>query len=143
MQDKKPFWETKIGKIIGGAKEILPNNGVLGVLKNLIDTDEVLTPQEKEEAHKQLIEAYKAEVNDRDSARKREVEVSKTKKFDFMFNLTGFISLMAFAYIVYAITNMEIPESNSEVWIHLIGVTEGVMLSIVGYYFGSAMKQNK
>jgi hypothetical protein len=143
MQDKKPFNETAIGKILQGAKGILPNNGVLGVLKNLIDTDEVLTPQEKEEAHKQLIEAYKAEVNDRDSARKREVEVSKTKKFDFMFNLTGFISLMAFAYIVYAITNMEIPESNSEVWIHLIGVTEGVMLSIVGYYFGSAMKQNK
>jgi len=46
MENKKPFWETK-GKIIGGAKELLPNKGVLGVLKNLIDTDDTLSQEEK------------------------------------------------------------------------------------------------
>jgi len=141
---KKKFSETKVGQLLGGlAGKILPDSGVLGVVKNLIDTDDELTPQQKEEAHRQLKELHALEVEDRKSARQREVEVSKNGKFDLMFNLTGLVSLAAFGYIVFAIINLEIPESNKEVWIHLIGVTEGILLSIVGYYFGSAIKDNK
>jgi len=141
---KKKFSETKVGQLLGGlAGKILPDSGVLGVVKNLIEIDDELTPEQKEEAHRQLKELYALEVEDRKSAREREVEVSKTKKFDLMFNLTGIVSLAAFSYIVFAIINLEIPESNKEVWIHLIGVTEGILLSITGYYFGSAIKDNQ
>lgn len=141
---KKKFSETKVGQLLGGlAGKLLPDSGVLGVVKNLIDTDNELTPEQKKEAHRQLKELHALEVEDRKSARQREVEVSKNGKFDLMFNLTGLVSLAAFGYIVFAIINLEIPESNKEVWIHLIGVTEGILLSIVGYYFGSAIKDNK
>lgn len=139
---KKPFKETKVGKLLGNLGGILPDKGVLGVLKQVIDTDDTLTPEEKEEAHKALIEAYKAEVADRDSARNREVEIAKTGRFDLMYNLTGVVGLGAFSFIVYAIVYLEIPAENKEVWIHLIGICEGIVLSIFGYFFGTSMKDN-
>ena len=138
---KKPFKETKVGKLVGSLASLLPNQGVLGVLKEVIDTDDTLTPEEKEEAHKWLIEAYKAEVEDRDSARKREVEISKSG-IDWLFNITGLVGLGAFAFIIYAIISIEVPESNKELFIHGIGIVEGVALSIFGYYFGTSMKDN-
>lgn len=140
---KKPFKETRVGKLLSGAKSLLPEKGVLGVLKNLIDTDEELTPEEKAEAHKALVEAYEAEVADRDSARKREVEIAKSGKKDWLFSITGLVGLGAFAVIIWAILALEIPETNKELFYHLIGIVEGVSLSIFGYYFGTSMKDNK
>jgi len=139
---KKPFKETKVGKLLGNLGGLLPEKGVLGVLKQVIDTDDTLTPEEKEEAHNALIEAYKAEVADRESARQREVEVSKSGKVDWLLNITGLAGLAAFGIIIYAIISLEIPEGNKELFYHLIGIVEGVALSIYGYYFGTSMKDN-
>jgi hypothetical protein len=144
---KKKFKDTKVGqfilkKIPGFVGDILPEKGVLGVVKNLIDNDPELTSQDKIQLHNELIELYQLEVADRDSARKREVEKAKSGGFDFMFNLTGVIGLGAFAFIIYAIVFLNIPESNKEVWIHLIGICEGIVLSIFGYFFGSAVRKN-
>ena len=60
-----------------------------------------------------------------------------------MFNLTGLVGLAAFSFIIYAIVYLDIPESNKEVWIHLIGISEGIVLSIFGYFYGSAVRKNK
>ena len=144
---KKKFKDTKVGqfilkKIPGFVGDILPQKGVLGVVKNLIDNEPELTSQDKIQLHNELIELYELEVADRDSARKREVEKAKSGGFDFMFNLTGVIGLGAFAFIIYAIVYLQIPESNKEVWIHLIGICEGIVLSIFGYFFGSAVRKN-
>jgi hypothetical protein len=144
---RKKFKDTKVGQFIlkklpNFAKEVLPEKGVLGIVKNLIDDEPTLTPQEKETLHNELIELYEIEVADRDSARNREIEVAKTGSFDLMFNLTGLVGLGAFAFIVYAIVYLQIPEDNKEVWIHLIGICEGIVLSIFGYFFGSAVRKN-
>jgi hypothetical protein len=143
MTDKKPFFETKVGKIVGKLSGSLPDKGVLGVLKNLIDSDEELTPEEKKAAQEALIRAYEAEVSDRDSARKREVEIAKSGKIDWLFNITGVVGLGAFAIIIWAILALEIPKDNKDLFIHTIGIVEGVALSIFGYYFGTSMKDNK
>ena len=140
---KKPFKETKVGKLLGNLGGLLPESGVLGVLKSVIDTDDTLTPEEKEDAHNALIEAYKAEVADRDSARNREVEVSKSGKVDWLFNITGLVGLSAFGIVIWAILSLEIPESNKELFYHMVGIVEGVVLSIFGYYFGTSMKDDK
>jgi hypothetical protein len=142
---KKPFKDTAVGKFLlekvpGFVVDVLPDNGVLGIVKNLIDSDSSLTQYDKDMLLKEL---YQLEVEDRDSARKREVEKAKTGGFDFMFNLTGLIGLAAFAFIIYAIVYLSIPEGNKEVWIHTIGIIEGITLSIFGYFYGSAVKQNK
>ncbi len=55
---KKKFNETKVGKflahaapgILGTVGEVLPNNGVLGLVKNLIHKDPVLPAEDKEKA---------------------------------------------------------------------------------------------
>ncbi len=147
MKKNKKFKDTKVGqfilkKIPNFVGDILPEKGVLGVVKNLIDNEPELTSQDKIQLHNELIELYELEVADRDSARKREVEKAKAGGFDFMFNLTGVIGLGAFAFIIYAIVYLQIPESNKEVWIHLIGICEGIVLSIFGYFFGSAIRKN-
>lgn len=61
---------------------------------------------------------YKAEVADRDSARDREVEVKKSGKVDWLFNITGLVGLGAFGVIIYAIIALDIPEANKELLPH-------------------------
>jgi hypothetical protein len=148
-KDKKPFKETGLGKVIlnvipGFAKtasKVLPDSGVLGVIKNLIDNDPDMSEEEKAQAHSQLIELYKAEVEDRDSARKREAAIVTAGGKDWMMSLTGVVGLAAFAFLVYTVVTTKVPETNKEIFIHMIGIVEGVALSIFGYYFGSAVKK--
>lgn len=148
--DKKPFKETGLGKIllsvipgfIKGASKALPDSGVLGVIKNLIDTDPDMSDEEKAQAHDQLVELYRLEVQDRDSARKREAAIVNAGGKDWMMTLTGIVGLAAFAFLVYTVVTTQVPETNKEIFIHMIGIVEGVALSIFGYYFGSAVKKD-
>ena len=150
MKDKKPFRDTKLGKFLLGTApsivetigDVLPDKGILGIVKNLINKDDNMSADDKSEAHRQLVELYELEVMDRDSAREREVKV-KRYGVDWMFNATGIVGLAAFAFLVYTVVTTEVPETNKEIFIHLIGIVEGVALSIFGYYFGSAVKQDK
>jgi hypothetical protein len=150
MKEKKKFRDTRVGKflkekspkVLEVVGDLLPNSGVLGVAKNLINLSEDLSQEEKDILDSELMRMMELEVADRDSARKREIEISSHGKFDFLFYITGIIGLSAFCFIVYAIAFLSIPEANKEIWIHLIGITEGVVLSIFGYYFGSAIKRN-
>jgi len=151
--EKKKFRDTKIGKfltqkapkILNSVGDVLPSTGIFGVVKNLISSSDELSAEDKVIAIQQLeesIKVFEIEVKDRESARLREIEIAKTGKFDFLFYLTGFVGLSVFCFIVYAIVFLEIPNPNKEIWIHLIGISEGVVLSIFGYYFGSSIKKN-
>ncbi len=58
---KKKFKETKVGQFLLGKSgvldslaDVLPDKGLLGVVKNLIDKDEALPPPDKEMALKLL-----------------------------------------------------------------------------------------
>ncbi len=62
MPKKKRFSETKVGQFLAGAApgilgtvgDVLPDNGVFGVVKNLISKEESLPPEDKEKAMKLL-----------------------------------------------------------------------------------------
>jgi hypothetical protein len=133
LKDKAP----KIFNVVGG---LLPDKGVLGVVKNLISNDPELSTEDKKLLHDQAVEFYKLEVEDRDSARSREVEIAKVKKFDFMFTLTGLVGLGTFVFLVYAIVYINIPEHNEKTFYTLIGLCEGITLSLFGYFYGSSRK---
>lgn len=68
---KKKFSETKVGKflkklgssIVDNTEDLLPDNGLFGVLKNLISKDTKLTPKDKETALK-LLELDIAEMQE-------------------------------------------------------------------------------
>ena len=136
LKEKAP----KILDIIG---DVLPSSGTMGILKNIISKDPDLTPEQKAELHNQVTELYKLEVADRDSARKREVDISKAGATDWMMNVTGIIGLGSFLFLIYAIVFITVPEHNSELMIHTTGIVEGIVLSIVGYYFGSIAKNKE
>ena len=81
----KKFKDTKLGIFLGNtaphildiAGDLLPDAGVLGMVKNLIEKDEKIKPEDRKVALAQTKEMYELEVKDRDSARNREVEVKK------------------------------------------------------------------
>ncbi len=149
--NKKKFKDTALGKFVISkvpsalelVGDLLPDQGVMGVVKRLVDKtpDAQIAPEDKAAIHDKITELYALETADRDSARKREASIKKAGGFDIMFNLTGVVGLGIFTFRVYAITSMEIPHENKEIWIHLIGITEGIVLSIFGYFFGSAVKK--
>ena len=146
----KKLKDTKIGKILKNkapkileiAGNLLPEKGILGVVKNLIDSEPDLSSEDKAQLHKEILEAYKLEVEDRDSARKREVQIAKVRKFDFMFTLTGLVGLGTFIFLVYAIVYIQIPEHNEKTFYTLIGLVEGITLSLFGYFYGSSIRKN-
>ena len=122
----KKLKDTKIGlllkekapKILDLIGDVLPSSGTMGILKNIISKDPDLTPEEKAELHNQVIELYKLEVADRDSARNREVQISKVRKFDFMFNLTGLVGLGTFVFLVYCIVYIKFQRVTKKLFTH-------------------------
>lgn len=147
---KKKFKDTKVGKflaekapkILQTVGDILPDNGAFGIVKNLINLSDELTPEDKQMLTEEILKMEELQLKDRDSARNREIEIAKIHKYDFLFYLTGFTGLASFCFMIYAIVYLSIPEPNKEVWIHLIGITEGIVISIFGYYFGSSIRRN-
>lgn len=137
---KKPFKETAVGKFLfnkvpGLVGDVLPDKGVLGIVKNLIDSDESISAEEKAALKKEL---YEIEVADRDSARKREVEIKKAGGQDWMMFVTGIVGLASFVFTIYAV--VYVPSvSDNDLFVHLMGMIEGVVISnIFAYYYGTS-----
>ena len=153
---KEKHGTTRVGDFLRKVKGVAPDvlrlaGNVTGVdaLKNLgnaIQEDETMSDEKKEIALAELeldLKEYELEVEDRDSARKRQIEVAKAGKKDLLYNVSGFIGLGVFAFVVYSIIYLEVPEGNKEIFIHLIGIVEGVALSIFGFFFGTSDTEKK
>tara|TARA_R110000764_G_scaffold10226_1_gene31557 strand:+ start:2854 stop:3336 length:483 start_codon:yes stop_codon:yes gene_type:complete len=148
---KKKFKDTKLGQflkkagpgILDIAGELLPDAGVLGIVKNLIDNDPNMTIKDKVQAQSFIKEMYALEVADRDSARKREVEVAKTNKKDWMMLATGLTGLLSFIFTIYAVVYIPSVLDN-DLFVHLMGMIEGVVISnIFAYYYGTSAENRK
>lgn len=151
MENKKKFKDTKLGKfllktspsILDIAGNLLPDAGVLGIVKNLIDKDLNMSPEDKAQAQSYIKDLYALEVADRDSARKREVEVAKTNKQDWMMMFTGMTGLLSFIFTIYAVVYIPTVLDN-DLFIHLMGMIEGVVISnIFAYYYGTSSENRK
>ncbi len=143
------FRDTKIGKILSEKApkildvvgDLLPDKGLLGVVKNLVNNEPSLSAEDKEQIHQQLVQLYKLEVQDRDSARKREVEMVKAGASDWMMNLTGVTGLFCFVFIVYSVVYIPTVSEN-DLFVHLMGMIEGVVIgNIFAFYYGTSSKK--
>ena len=87
---KKKFKDTKVGKFLLGKSglvntigDVLPDKGVFGIVKNLIDKDPELPPQDKETALKLLemdiIEMENVKVGDHEFETDKAEEIFTTK----------------------------------------------------------------
>ena len=141
--------DTKIGKwlkekapkVLDVVGDLLPDQGYLGVVKNLISSDPDVSPEQEAEFEQM---AFELEAADRASARNREVELAKaTGKTDWMMILTGVVGLFSFLFTIYAVVYIENVREN-ELFIHLMGMIEGVVIgNIFAYYYGASVKKEK
>jgi hypothetical protein len=128
----------------------------LGIVNNIVDTGiDLLKAKGDPEAMKAVLELkeQKAEYTeehieyerimaaDRASARRREINIAKLGKIDFMLYLTGIVALGCFVAVVYVMLSGQLPEN--AIVHQIIGLLEGMVIAIVSYYFGSSKNSNK
>jgi hypothetical protein len=102
-----------------------------------------MSPEDKNAANEHIKNMFALEIEDRDSAREREVEIAKTERQDYMMLATGLTGLLAFIFIIYAI--VYIPSvSDNDLFVHLMGMVEGVVIgNIFAYYYGGSPNNSK
>jgi hypothetical protein len=138
----------KLGELFsGGAKDVIKE--VRGILDDNITNKEELKTLEiameelltkrlsmlQESAHKIL----ELEVSDRNSARSREVEYVKAlHRPDWLMILSGLVGLGSYIYMLVTLSRVTVPDPNRELFIHALGIVEGVAITIFSYYFGSS-----
>ena len=135
---KKKFKDTKVGKFLLGKSglvstigDVLPDKGVFGIVKNLIDKDPDLPPQDKETALKLLeMDIMEMESTTRrwESDMKSDSWLSKNTRPLVLIYLTIATTL----YIV--LDALEIPFNISDVWVELLRT---LLVTIYVAYFGS------
>lgn len=136
---KKKFSETKVGKflstvapgILGVAGDILPDAGILGMVKNLIKKDPALPPEDKEKAlmllEQDMIEMQ--EVSKRwSSDMKSDSWLSKNTRPMTLIFLT--ISMV----LLILLDSFEISFSVSGGWVDLL---KSLLITVYVAYFGS------
>tara|TARA_R100001369_G_C3290417_1_gene163782 strand:+ start:195 stop:653 length:459 start_codon:yes stop_codon:yes gene_type:complete len=151
MSNRKKIKDTKLGKwlaeklpkaldIVG---DILPDKGALGIIKNILDKDPDISPEQQAEFNSLVKEMYELEVKDRDSARQREIGIKQTGGQDWMMLLTGIIGLASFVFLIYAVVYVE-GVTDNDLFVHLLGMVEGVVIgNIFAYYYGTSSQDRK
>ena len=83
-------------------------------------------------------EMYALEVEDRKSARERQVEIVKAGGTDHMMTVSGIVALCAFITAILVGLFTELTEAQEKVYLHILGIVEGVALTIWNFYYGSS-----
>lgn len=138
MSNKK-FKDTKVGKflkekapgILDQVGDVLPDKGVLGIIKNLIDKDEKMLPQDKETAMALL---------NQETIEMQEV----TKRWSSDMNSDSWLSKntrpLALIFLTIATTLMIVVDStglNFEVKHSWVTLLETLLVTVYVAYFGS------
>lgn len=85
------------------------------------------------------IQSQKITVEDRNSARSREVEIAKSGKKDWIPASLAILAVVAFLGCLYALFTRAIPDGAArDVLMMLIGALIAIVKDLYGYYFGSS-----
>lgn len=145
--------DTKVGqwlkanapKVLDVVGDLLPSNGVFGVVKNAINIIQPDLPIEQKLEFTKLEQQFEKEIleleiKDREGARNREVEyVKATGHADWMQIIIGVMIMLSFFAGLILIGFKPIPTGNEHIMINAIGIMEGLVLSVASYYFGSSL----
>jgi hypothetical protein len=147
MEDKKKLKDTAVGKwlekslphvldVVGNA---LPDKGVLGVVKRLVDSEPDLTPEQRMEFSEI---AARQEMNAQDNVTKRwESDMSSDVKLAKVIRPSVLITILLFFMAVMIWDGVDPEFSPRENYIDLLQI---VMLTVFGAYFaGRTIEKTK
>lgn len=165
-KEKKAFKDTLFGKIVNKAAHVLPDTaGIalqavmgdpLGALSNLkekllgeaskgsIKARELLTQLDVEMAQIELefarvdLEETQAYLADTQNARSKEVSMIQAGASNWFQYLVGCVGLAMLGFCLYVLVYVVIPEQNRDLFLHFLGIIEGIAISIFTYEFGSS-----
>jgi len=129
------WFREKSPDVLEAVGELVPGGEILKALGVLIDRS-TESEEEKKRARLMLEELV---IRDRESARNREIEVTKaTGKRDYMQAFVGVAAmLIGITMVVWAKNGVE----DKEIFFHILGFAEGTLVGqVVNYYFGSSKK---
>lgn len=142
MEEKKKLRDTKLGEWfrnkapqhLEAIGDLVPGGQAVKAIGALIDAT-TESDTERMEARALLAQA---EAEDRASARTREIEYTKaTGGRDWMQAAVGIVGMVAFIMMIWWATQ---GVEEREVYFHLLGVVEGVAVTIYGYYYGASKR---
>jgi len=139
MEEKKSFKETKIGaflaakapKVLHAIGDVLPNQGTLGVVKNIISSDNKIKAVDKEEAMR-LIELDMQELKEVSSRWRADMKsdswLSKnTRPLALIFLTSSSVFMMA-------VDSFHMQFDVDDAWISLL---KTLLVTVYVAYFGS------
>jgi hypothetical protein len=145
--DRPKLKDTKLGQWLEGkaptvfdmVKDALPDQGVLGVVKNLIDKEPGLTPEQKMEFDKLKFEQ---EMNAQNNVSRRwEADMSSDAKIAKVIRPATMIALMVFFMVVMVWDGLDETFMPRESYISLLEI---LMLTVFGAYFaGRTIEKTK
>ena len=147
MSDKKKFKDTAVGRFLTQklpgavrvAGDLLPDQGVFGVVKNLVAGSK-MSIEDKRQAMAMLIEEERMYMEDRANARNREIELAKAGKMDWMMKVVGLTMLAAFIASLCTVYFFDL--KNKELAHFILGELTTMVVGIVAYYFGTSKSSN-
>jgi hypothetical protein len=143
---KKENGKTRVGyflskfapNIIDVVGEILPSNGALGIVKNLISKDDKLTAEQKAEA----LELLKIDLENVKNARAMQVAaLNQDDLFSkrFLYYLSTFWSLVAASYFFLSTFSEVVNDKIADIILgFLLGSVVGVMMN---FFYGDSHKK--
>ena len=151
-KEKRKFRDTPFGKffcekipaLAGIVGDLLPDKGLLGIVKNAITKTPDLPPEVRLQLEQMCMdfekEIFELEVQDRASARNREIEIAKTGRTDHLMYVSGYVALIAFLGMVTTViyASIQAIEIENALFHQLMGIIEAVAFTVFGYYFGAS-----
>ena len=135
---KKKFKETKVGRflstkaghIVSAFGDSIPDKGILGLVKNLIDSDKSLTPQDKETAL-HLLEMDKQEMES--VTRRWEADAESDNRIAKI-ERPLILLYLTFVLTIYIVLDSLKIFSIDDNWVKLL---ETILVTVYVSYFGS------
>jgi hypothetical protein len=131
------FLQSFAPNIIDIVGDVLPSNGALGIVKNLIQKDDKLTAHEKVEALR-LLELDLDNVKDARSMQKAALNQEDKFSKRFLYYLSTFWSLVAASYFFLATFSSVVNDKIADIILgFLLGSVVGVMMN---FFYGDSHK---
>jgi hypothetical protein len=138
MEETKPIKETNLGKwlkekaphLLDKVGDLMPDKGVLGIVKRMVDTDPDISPEQKMEFEKLAIEK---EMNAQDNVSRRwEADMSSDVKIAKIIRPVIMIALLVFFMVVTIWDSISLEFSVRENYVDLLQI---LLLTTAGAYF--------